>query len=60
MKLKLLVSRAGLGHVQNRGDIIEVGPEEGARMIAADQAEMVREAVTERAVRAPKSEKAVR
>jgi hypothetical protein len=43
MKVKLLVSRAGAGFVQNRGDEIEVGDAEGARMIAAEQAVAVAE-----------------
>lgn len=60
MKIKLLVSRAGLGFTQNRGDIIDVGPEEGARMVEAGQAEVIREAPIERAVKATKAEKAVR
>lgn len=60
MKIKLLVSRAGNGFAQNRGDIIEVETDEGERMIAAEQAELVREAVVERAVRTSKVEKAVR
>lgn len=38
MKVKLLVSRAGVGFVQNRGDEIEVSDDEGARMIEASQA----------------------
>ena len=38
MKVKLLVSRAGAGFVQNRGDEIEVSDDEGARMIEAGQA----------------------
>lgn len=38
MKVRLLVSRAGAGFVQNRGDEIEVSTEEGKRMIEADQA----------------------
>lgn len=50
MKVKLLVSRAGHGFTQNRGDVIEVSAEEGARMLAAGQCELVRGAETERAV----------
>lgn len=38
MKVKLLVSRAGAGFVQNRGDEIEVSDDEGLRMIEAAQA----------------------
>ena len=52
MKIKLLVSRAGVDGAQNRGDIIDVSNDEAVRMIEADQAEPIRE------VRAP--EKATR
>ena len=38
MKIKLLVARAGAGFSQNRGDEIEVGDDEAARMIDAGQA----------------------
>lgn len=38
MKVKLLVSRAGAGFVQSRGDEIEVDDAEGLRMIDAGQA----------------------
>jgi hypothetical protein len=50
MKVKLLVARAGQGFTQNRGDEIDVGADEGARMLAAGQAELVRGAEAERAV----------
>lgn len=60
MKVKLLVSRAGAGFVQNRGDEIDVPDAEAIRMIEAGQAEPVRTAAVERAVRAPRSEKAVK
>lgn len=58
MKIRLLVSRAGDGFVQNRGDEIEVADAEAIRMIAAEQAEPLRDAAVERAVRAPKAERA--
>ena len=58
MKIRLLVSRAGAGFVQNRGDEIDVQDAEAIRMIEAGQAEPVRAPVVERAVRAPKAEKA--
>jgi len=38
MKIKLLCSRAGPDVVQNRGDEIDVGDDEGLRMIEAGQA----------------------
>jgi len=40
MKVKLLIGRGGSGFVQNIGDIVEVGENEGARMIEAGQAEV--------------------
>lgn len=60
MKIKLLVSRAGPAGVQNRGDEIDVCDAEAIRMIAAGQAEPVREAAVERAVPKRKAEKAVK
>lgn len=60
MKIKLLCSRAGAGFVQNRGDEIEVGADEGMRMIEAGQAELVREAPVERAVKTGKAERAAK
>lgn len=38
MKVKLLVSRAGVGFVQNAGDEIDVDDEQAQRMIEAQQA----------------------
>ncbi len=60
MKVRLLVSRAGPAGVFNRGDEIEVGDDEAMRMIAAEQAEPVRGAPPEMAVKKRRSEKAVR
>ena len=39
MKVKLLVSRAGVDFSQSVGQVIEVSAAEGKRMIAAKQAE---------------------
>lgn len=39
MKLKLLCGRSGVAISQNAGDVIDVDDNEGARMIAAGQAE---------------------
>lgn len=60
MLIKLLVSRSGASGSQNRGDQIEVPAAEGARMIEAGQAELVRAAKPEKAVKRAKSEKAVK
>lgn len=60
MKIKLLCSRVGVGFSQNRGDEIEVGADEGQRMIEAGQAELVREAAVERSVKAAKAERAAK
>lgn len=60
MKIKLLCSRVGVGFSQNRGDEIEVDAEEGQRMIDAGQAELVREAAVERAVKTTKAERAAK
>lgn len=58
MKVKLLISRAGRNFSQSVGDEIEVGDEEGRRLIEAGKAEPVRERRTEKAVRKPTTEKA--
>lgn len=58
MKIRLLVSRSGPAGAQNRGDEIEVGDAEAIRMIEAGQAEPMREAPVERAVKRPRAEKA--
>lgn len=43
MKVKLLVSRAGLSFTQNAGEVIEVGEDEGKALINASQAVPVTE-----------------
>ncbi len=61
MKVKLLMARATLAGGENRGDIIEVTAAEGERMIAAEQAELVRSGKSaEKAVPAAKAEKAAK
>lgn len=60
MKVRLLVSRAGVGFVQSPGDEIDVDAAEAVRMIERGQAEPVREAPPERAVPKQKAEKASR
>lgn len=59
MQVKLLVARAGAQGAQNRGEVIDVSTDEAARMIEAGQAEPVRGAKLEKAVKRSKSEKAV-
>lgn len=58
MQVKLLMSRATLTASQNRGEVIEVTPDEAQRMVAAEQAEIVRSAKPEKAVSRAKPEKA--
>lgn len=58
MKIRLLVSRAAATGSQNRGDEIDVGEAEAIRMIEQGQAEPVRGAEPERAVKRPKTERA--
>lgn len=61
MKVELLVSRATAGDPQNRGDVIDVDPAEGKRMIEAGQAVPVRRsAAPEKTVAKPKVEKAAK
>lgn len=55
MKIKLLVSRAGMDFAQNAGDEIEVEAAEAKRMIDAGQAEAIEAPKTERAVKADKA-----
>jgi len=53
VKIRLLISRAGLVGAQNAGSVIDVGVAEAKRMIAAGQAKPLRK---ERAIRrAPKA-----
>ena len=58
MKVKLLIARATATGPENRGDVIEVSDAEAIRMIEAGQAEAVRSAPVEKAVRKPRTEKA--
>lgn len=59
MRIKLLVARATAKGPENRGEEIEVSAAEGARMIAAGQAEPVRVAPAERSAgRGQKPERA--
>lgn len=58
MKIKLLTARATANGAENRGDVIEVEDAEAIRMIEAGQAEPVRTAAPEKAVRKTKAEKA--
>lgn len=64
MKVRLFVSRAGAGIAQSPGDIVEVGDDEGARMIAAGQGEEVefleQGPAKETATRKAKPQKAVK
>jgi hypothetical protein len=59
MKVRLLVSRATNDGAQNRGDEIDVSTEEADALVAAGQAELLRDAPAERATgRGPKPERA--
>ena len=58
VKVKMLVSRSGADGASNVGDVIEVSGDEAGRMVAANQAEMVRAAKPEKATRKPKVERA--
>jgi hypothetical protein len=60
MKIKLLVSLGGPDKVYSRGDEYECGAEEAARHVESGNAEYIRTAPVERAVKAPKTEKAVK
>ena len=43
MKVKLLISRAGLSFTQSVGDVVDVGEDEAKRLIEAGKAEPVAE-----------------
>jgi len=61
MLVKLLIARATATAAQNRGDVVEVSNDDGARMIQAEQAEAVRsERRPEKAVKRSKAEKATK
>ena len=60
MKVKLLVARATIAESQNRGDVIDVPADEAQRMVDAGQAELVRAAEPEKAVKRVKAEKAAK
>lgn len=57
MKIRLLTARAGADFSQHAGDVVEVEDAEAIRMIAAEQAEPVREDPIERAVKRGKVER---
>lgn len=57
MRVKLLISRAGVGFVQKVGDEIDVADAEGARLIAAGKAVPVRQERKETATKKPAAEK---
>lgn len=50
MKVRLLTSRVGYGFAQSSGDLIEVSPEDGRRMVAAGQAERIEERIETAAI----------
>ena len=60
MEIRLLVSRAGADFSQSAGDVVTVENDEAIRMIEAGQAEPLRDAPVERAVRVTKAEKAAK
>jgi len=60
MRVRLLVSRCGPAGAENVGEEIDVQADEGERMIAAGQCEIVRRADVTRAVSRGGAEKAVR
>ena len=60
MQVKLTISRAGARVSQSAGEIVEVGEEEGARMIEAGQAEAVSAKGKETATKKTSPEKATK
>lgn len=59
MRVRLLVSRAGILFAQNAGEVIEVSDGEAKRMIDSQQAEPVGAGGVETASTEPQTEKAV-
>lgn len=60
MKIRLLTSLGHIDRTYNVGDEYECSADEAARHVAAGNGEYIREAKVERAVKAPKAEKAVK
>lgn len=60
MKVTLLQSRVTATEAQSRGDVIDVSPDEGKRMIEAGQAAALRSAKPETTSAKKASEKAVK
>ena len=60
MKIRLLTSLGHIDRTYNVGDEYECSAEEAARHVEAGNGEYIREAKIERAVKAPKAEKAVK
>lgn len=58
MKVKLLISRAGVNFAQNAGEVIDVSETEGLALIQANQAEPAQEKET--AVKKVATRKAVK
>ena len=56
MKVELKTCRAGVGFVQNIGDVIDVDVAEGERLLAAGQAKLVEEPEVESAATEPDPE----
>lgn len=60
MKVILNVSRAGVGFVQNAGDVIDVSEREGMALLENGSAVLFREEKRETAVKKQKAEKAAK
>lgn len=60
MQVKLLVSRAGVGFSQSRGEVVDIPDGEAIRMIEQGQAEPIRDIKPEKAVARGKREKAAK
>lgn len=60
MKIKLLTCLGHIDRTYDVGDEYECSADEAARHVAAGNAEYIREAKIERAVKAPKVEKAAK
>lgn len=60
MLVRMLVPQAGVDFLREAGAVVEVDPAEAGRLIGRGYAEPVRQAGRERAVRAERTERAVR
>ncbi len=58
-KVKLMISRAGIGFAQNAGDVIECSEDDAMRLIRMGKAEPVSDRGVQKAMKKPRGRKAI-